>query len=286
MNRRFVRDNSGEFPVHALCRVLGLSRGGYYGRLRRPVRGDAEARLLVEMRSQFAESRNTYGRRRMYVALKERGVQCGKRRVGRLMRKHALVPAHRRKFRVTTRSNPAFPTAPNLLDRDFTAEAPNRKWTTDITYVPTREGWLYLAVVMDLYSRYVVGWGMGDGLDGGLVMDALKMAMQRRNPGVGLVHHSDRGIQYARADYRQTLESNGILCSMSRKGDCWDNAVTESFFHTLKVELVHQRDFQTRREATAEIFEYLEMFYNRKRLHSTLGYKSPADYERLTSLSL
>ncbi len=285
MNHRFVHDNSSEFPIHALCRTMGLSRGGYYGWLGRPARGDADARLLVELRSQFAESRNTYGRMRMHIALKERGINCGKRRVGRLMREQAIIPAHGRKFRITTQSDHAFPTAPNLLDRNFTVGAPNRKWTSDITYVNTREGWLYLAVVMDLYSRYVVGWGMGDRADGGLVMDALKMAVQRRNPGAELLDHSDRGVQYACGDYRQTLKSNGILCSMSREGDCWDNAVTESFFHTLKVELVHRRDYQTRKEAITDIFEYLEVFYNRKRLHSTLGYKSPADYERVTSLA-
>ena len=285
MNHRFVRDNSGEYPVHALCRTLGLSRGGYYGWLRRPVRGGANARLLAEMRAEFAESRNSYGRRRMHVALGRRGIRCGKRRVGSLMREQGLVPTHRRKFRITTQSDHAFPTAPNLLDRDFTVGEPNRKWTTDVTYVPTREGWLYLAVVIDLYSRYVVGWGMGDRADGELVMDALKMAVRRRNPGAGLVHHSDRGVQYACGNYRRALESNGFLCSMSRKGDCWDNAVTESFFHTLKVEMVNQRDYQTRKEAMSDIFEYLEVFYNRRRLHSTLGYKSPADYERLTSLS-
>jgi putative transposase len=285
MNHRFIRDNSAGFSVHAICRTLGLSRAGYYSWLRRPALSDANSRLTVEIRAEFAKSRKTSGRRRVHLALKKRGISCGEQRVRRLMRENGLYSKHLRRFRVTTNSNHALPTAPNLLDRDFKAVAPDRKWTADITFIPTREGWLYLAVVMDLYSRFVVGWAMGERIDSGLTMDALKMAIWRRNPGAGLVHHSDRGVQYACWDYQQMLKANGFLCSMSRKGDCWDNAVTESFFHTLKVELVHRRDYQTRREAIAEIFEYLEMFYDRKRSHSTLGYKSPSEFEQNESLA-
>jgi transposase InsO family protein len=221
----------------------------------------------------------------MHEALRELGVGCGKRRTGRLMRENGLVPRQRRKFRATTNSRHALPVAPNLLNRDFTATKPNTKWATDVTYVPTREGWLYLAVVVDIYSRYVVGWAMGGRITRELVMNAMKMAIQARNPGRGLLHHSDRGVQYASGDYQDMLAEHGVTCSMSRKGDCWDNAVAESFFHTLKVELVHHRDYLTRKEAMADIFEYLEVFYNRKRLHSALGYKSPSDYEKLTNVA-
>jgi len=287
MRYRFVRDHAAQFPVSALCRVIEVSRSGYYRWTHRPLcrRRLDDMRLLEEIRSEFEASRKIYGRDRIHNALRDKGIYCGKARVGRLMRANGLHPKQARKFKATTDSKHSFPVAENILARDFSADQPNTKWTTDITYIWTREGWLYLAVVIDLYSRFVVGWAMSERITRSLVMNAMKMAIWRRKPGKGLLHHSDRGVQYASGAYQALLETYGILCSMSRKGDCWDNAVTESFFHTLKTELVYHEDFQTRREAQRKIFEYLEVFYNRKRLHSALGYKSPADYERIADVA-
>jgi transposase InsO family protein len=196
------------------------------------------------------------------------------------MREHGIVSKHRRKFRITTRSSHNHPVAENKLQRRFSASAPGLSWVADITYIPTQEGWLYLAVTLDLFHRKVIGWAMGREIDRRLVIDAFTMARQRGNPKPGLLHHSDRGVQYACKDFQTLLVTHGIGCSMSRKGDCWDNAVAESFFHTLKAELVRDRNYKTRQEATADIFEYIEVFYNRQRRHSTLGFCSPAEFER------
>ena len=287
MRYRFVRDNAVEFPVSAICRVIEVSRSGYYRWFARPYsrRRLDDDRLLVEIRVEFAASRETYGRDRMHKALKDKGISCGRKRVERLMKEGGLHPKQAKKFKVTTDSKHTFPVAENILNRDFTADKPNVKWTTDITYIRTREGWLYLAVVIDLYSRFVVGWAMSERITRELVMDALKMAIWQRKPGRGLLHHSDRGVQYASNDYQALLTIHGFVCSMSRKGDCWDNAVAESFFHTLKTELVHHQDYETRREAKQEIFEFMEVFYNRRRLHSSLGYKSPAEFERIANVA-
>jgi transposase InsO family protein len=241
--------------------------------------------LLVEIRAEFKASKNTYGRDRMKLALRDKGILCGRNRVVRLMKKDGLKPRQVKKFKATTNSNHSLPVSENLLNRDFTADRPNSKWVADITYVRTREGWLYLAVVIDLYSRFVVGWAMSERMTRGLAMDALKMAIWRRKPGRGLLHHSDRGVQYASHDYQALLKQHGIICSMSRKGNCWDNAVAESFFHTLKTELVYHGNYETRREAKQEIFEYMEVFYNRRRLHSALGYKNPSDFERIANVA-
>ena len=285
MKYRFVRDHAAQFPVTVICCVIEVSRSGYYRWSDRPHsrRRLDDVRLLVEIRAEFAASKETYGRKRIHKALKDKGISCGRNRVARLMKEAGLRPKQVKKFKATTNSKHSLSVAANILNRDFTATAPNTKWTTDITYVWTREGWLYLAVVIDLYSRFIVGWAMSERMTRGLVMDALKMAIWRRKPGKGLIHHSDRGVQYASDDYQALLVQYGMICSMSRKGDCWDNAVTESLFHTLKTELVYHRDWELRREAKQEIFEYMEVFYNRKRLHSTLGYKSPADYERIAN---
>jgi transposase InsO family protein len=221
----------------------------------------------------------------VHSELSDRGVLCGKNRVARLMRVNNIRAKQRRKFKATTDSKHSLPVAENVLGRNFEAKRPNEKWVTDITYIPTKEGWLYLAVIIDLYSRLIVGWGMGERLAQVLVMDALKMALLRRNPSRGLLHHSDRGSQYAGDDYQNILAERGIICSMSRKGDCYDNAVAESFFHTLKTELVRHRSYETRSQAKADLFEYMEVFYNRKRRHSSLGYKSPAEYENLANVA-
>ena len=226
------------------------------------------------------ESRRTYGSPRVHAELHERGVRCGENRVARLMRENGIRAKQQRAFKATTNSDHSLPVAPNRLGRQFEADAPNEKWTCDITYVSTREGWLYLAVVLDLFSRRVVGYAMRAGLSRELAMGALQMALMRRTlSSPGPLCHSDRGSQYASDDYQALLDQAGITCSMSRRGDCYDNAVTESFFGTLEVELVGHRDYQNRPEAKTDIFDYIETFYNRKRRHSALGYLSPAEYE-------
>ena len=217
----------------------------------------------------------------MFEELRAQGVPCSRRRIERLMREAGITPPRRRRFRKTTDSDHPYVTAENLLDRDFSSAAPDHRWSADITYVWTMEGWLYLAVVMDLFSRRIVGWSMRKTLARELVLSALNMALYGRDALTGLIHHSDRGSQYASDDYQKELETRGIVCSMSRKGDCWDNAVVESFFATLKRELIDRYRFATRAQAIRAIFEYIEAFYNRKRRHSHLGYLSPEQFERL-----
>jgi transposase InsO family protein len=216
----------------------------------------------------------------VHEELRGQGVRVGRKRVARLMREQDLKARRKRRFRVTTDSQHDLPVAPNVVARKFEVPAPNTTWVTDITYVWTREGWLYLAAILDLFSRRVVGWSMSEEITRQLALDALKTALLRRQPPRGLIHHSDRGSQYASSDYRRLLKANGIVCSMSRRGNCWDNAVAESFFSTLKLELVYEHDWATRAEARAAIFEYVEIFYNGKRRHSSLGYLSPVDFER------
>jgi putative transposase len=281
MRYQFVHDHYGLFPVQRICRMLEVSPSAYYAWLGRPEsrRVREDRRLLVEIKAIHQAKRQTYGSPRIHAELKAIGYRLGEKRVARLMRAGGIRAKQKRKFKATTDSKHFHPVAPNLLRRDFEASAPDQKWVADITYIPTREGWLYLAVILDLYSRFVVGWSMSERMTRRLVIDALDMAAGRRRPGPGLVHHSDRGSQYACGDYQEALSAHGMLCSMSRKGDCWDNAPMESFFHTLKTELVHHRDYRTRWEAKADIFEYIEVFYNRARRHSALGFFTPADYE-------
>lgn len=224
-------------------------------------------------------SRGTYGSPRVLAELKGLGFKCSKQRVERLMKKNGIRAKTRRKFRVTTDSKHKFPVAPNILDRNFTPEASNAVWGGDITYVWTKEGWLFLAVIIDLFSRQVVGWSMDAKMTRELTLNALRMAINRRNPGAGLLHHTDRGSQYASTDYQQMLKAHKMICSMSRKGNCWDNACIESFFHSLKTEMIYWEEFETREEACRKIFEWIEVFYNRKRRHSTLGYLSPVNFE-------
>jgi len=279
----FVRDHRAEFSVVIQCRVLGVSRGGFYAWLRRPEsRRARENRDLVQrIRRIHQGRRRTYGSPRVHGALATEGVRCGENRVARLMRVHGIRAIYRRKFRRTTDSEHPHPVAPNLLDQKFSsATEPNAYWVADITYVWTEEGWLYLAAVLDLFSRRVVGWSMSSRLSRLLVIDAVRMALGRRRPGPGLVHHSDRGSQYASGDFQSVLVKYGIVCSMSRKGNCYDNAVMESFFRTFKIECVYPRSYRTRAEARADIFDYIERFYNTERLHSSLGYLSPVEFER------
>lgn len=281
MKFAFIHVEKAEFPVAALCRLLGVSRQGYYAfAARKPsARLEEERELRERLRTLHDDSRGTYGSPRLLAALKAEGKRVSKRRVERAMRSMGLQVRTRRRFRVTTRSNPKHAVAPNTLAREFTAARPNERWVTDISYIWTDEGWCYLATILDLFSRAVVGWALDTTLTTQLPLAALDMAIRRRHPKAGLLHHSDRGCQYTSSDYRRALDRLGVDVSMSRKGNCWDNAVAESFFATLKTELVYRRTWSSRAELRAAVFEYIEAFYNRRRLHSSLGYKTPAQVE-------
>jgi transposase InsO family protein/transposase-like protein len=282
MRYDFVERHRGRWPVRLMCRVLAVSPGGYYDWRGRPQSARAQRReaLVVAVRAVHGEVKARYGSRRVHAELIARGTPCCVNTVAKLMRKHGIAAKTKRKFRCTTDSNHDRPVAENVLDRQFEPEAADRVWTADITYVATREGWLDLAAVEDLYSRRIVGWSMGERIDSRLVVDALKMAVAHRLPGAGLIAHSDRGSQYASEHYRRLLAGQGIACSMSPRANCWDNAPMESFFASLKKELVHGEDYASREEARASIFEYIEVFYNRVRRHSSLDYRSPDEYER------
>ena len=277
------------YPLKVICRVLEVSKSGYYDWKKRPKSQrwiDNEA-LLIEIRRVFVENDSDYGSPRIWNELNNvQDIRCSENRVARLMRETGLVAVHKRKFKATTNSKHNWPVAPNLLERHFSVDEPNKIWVTDITYIWTWEGWLYLSFVLDLFSRGVVGLAMSNRITDDLTRNALNQAIGRRNPQAGLIHHSDRGSQYASGDYQAVLKRHEIIPSMSRKGDCWDNAVAESFIHTLKVEKVNRYRFKTRDEAKSKIFEYIEMYYNRKRTHSSLGYLSPFDYEKRSFPSL
>jgi putative transposase len=284
-----VRDHAREHKVARLCRALSVSKSGYYAwRGRAPsAHAQRDGELLAQIRVAHARSRATYGSPRVHAELRAQGVRCARKRVARLMRAAGLSARRPRRAIRTTDSRHDRPVAENLLGRDFSASAPDLRWAADITYVPTAEGWLYLAVILDLFSRRVVGHACGASLATALVAEALALACGRRRPVAGLLHHSDRGSQYASAEYRAQLAQAGAKASMSRRGDCYDNAAVESFFGTLKTELTHGRRYETRAEARADIFEYVEVFYNGERRHSALGYLSPAEYEaRHTALTL
>ena len=285
MTYEFIRAEKVRYPVTLLCRCVKTTRSGFYAWLeRRDSRELNDRRLLQLIREIFAQSHETYGSPRIYRELRIRGVRCDKARVERLMQENEITPPRKKKYRVTTDSNHKNPVAPNVLQRDFSSPAPNRRWVSDITYVWTWAGWLYLTVVLDLFSRRVVGWAMDSRLDTeSLTLNALHMALRNRAPDRGLIHHSDRGTQYTSGDFQKVLDARGIVCSMSRRGDCWDNAVAESFFATLKLDLIFRRTFRTRREARQAIYRYIEVFYNRQRRHSYLGYLSPAEFEELAN---
>ena len=281
MRYPFIDVEKANYPVVILCRVMHVSRAGFYAWQKRlpSKRQREDESLRKRIRAIHFQSRKTYGAPRIFKALRNEGEQVGLHRVERLCREDAVRACYKRKYRVTTQSGHVLPVAENILNREFRPMAPNRVWAGDITYVATNEGWLYLATVLDLYPRRVIGWSMGTSLQGNLVKDALYMALDRRGKIDGVLHHSDRGVQYASSDYQEILDREGLRCSMSRKGNCWDNAVVESFFKTLKVECVYRQKFQTREQARQTIFEYIEVFYNRQRIHSTLDYRSPVDYE-------
>jgi transposase InsO family protein len=277
----FIREHQETFEVGAMCGMLKVSRSGFYSWSSRPEspRSRETRRLTGLIRTIHQESRATYGSPRVHAELLSRGVPCGENRVARIMRDNEIRSKRKRRFRKTTDSKHKLPVAPNLLEQNFNASRPNEVWLADITYIPTAQGWLYLATVEDLYSRLEVGYAMSNSLETPLVIDALQMALNRRHPPAGLIHHSDRGSQYASKDYQKLLDKYGIRPSMSGKGNCYDNAPMESFFATLKTEMVHHERFSTRAEARAKIFEFIEVFYNRSRRHSSLGYLSPAEYE-------
>jgi putative transposase len=282
MRFRFIDEHRGEWPVRRLCEVLDISPAGFYawlGRPKSPARQRRDA-LLAEVRAIHAQCKGRYGSPRIHAELKARGHAVSLNTVADLMAEHGIRAKTARKFRHTTDSRHDLPVAANLLDRQFEPAGPDQVWSADITYIPTSEGWLYLAVVEDLFSRKIVGWSMANHLESRLVVDALEMAVAKRLPGVGLLAHSDRGSQYASEHYQDLLAKHGITCSMSRVAQCWDNAPVESFFATLKRELVHDERYTTRAQARASIFAYIEAFYNRVRRHSSLGYVSPEEYER------
>jgi putative transposase len=282
MRYQFIEDHQDEFPVQRMCSVLGVSPSGYYAWQSRPVslRAQANEKLLAEIRAIHSRSRKTYGSPRVHAELTADGFRVGKNRVARLMRIENLRGQRKRKQPRTTNSQHSHPVAPNHLNRDFHATRPNEKWLADITYIPTAEGWLYLAVVLDLFSRKIVGWAFAATLESSLVEQAFRMAAQNRTTLTGLLHHSDRGSQYAGDAYQRLLLDQQVQVSMSRTGNCYDNAPMESFFSTLKCEHVHFQNYRTRQEAQTDIFAYIVGFYNRQRRHSSLGYLAPEEFER------
>ena len=282
MRYRFIDAHKKAWPINLMCSVLNVSRSGFYhwaGRMPSQ-RAQSNSQVDRRIREIFVHHRQRYGAPRITDALHDEGTECSENRVARRMRALGLKAIQAKKFKVTTDSNHAKPVAPDLIEQDFSAEAPNQKWTSDITYVWTDQGWLYLAVVMDLCSRAIVGWSMHRRMTQQLVCDALTMALFRRHFPKGTIIHSDRGSQYCSKRYQQLIKNNGLRCSMGRRANCYDNAVMESFFHTLKVELVHRERYGTRRMAKSRIFEYIETYYNRQRKHSAIGHRIPMLFEQ------
>ena len=284
----FAAKHRGTWPVDVLCEALGVSRSGFYAWRTRPLsqRAQTDARMLVDVRTSFLMSDRTYGARRVLGDVRDAGHTCGRQRIARLMRQEALWARPRRRARPMDQGDrPEHTLAPNVLDRAFTATAPNQKWVADFTYVWTSEGWLFVAVVLDLFARRVVGWSMHATMTAQLVTDALTMALWRRGSVEALLHHSDRGSQYSSESFQRLLTAVGVTCSMSRSGNVWDNAVMESFFSTLKTERTNRKHYQTRNAARADVFDYIERFYNPIRRHSTLGNVSPANFERAAAVA-
>ena len=281
MKYAVIRSHEDQFKVRLMCRVLSVSPSGYYEwRSRMPSSSERRRELLdVQVQAAFAAEKGRAGAPRVVRRLIKQGHRCGRHQVARSLRRQGLRAKAARKFKATTNSNHTLPVAPNLLQQDFSAERPNQKWVSDITYIPTEEGWLYLAVVMDLYSRRVVGWSMSARMTATLVCDALRMAIFRRQRPHGVIVHSDRGSQYCSKEHRRLLEEHGMICSMSARGNCYDNAAMESWNHSLKVEAIHGERFDTRDRAIAHVFDYIEVYYNRQRLHSLLEYFSPEEFE-------
>ena len=271
-----------EFRVAKMAKVLRVSRSGYYAWFKRPKSKYKQAndKLLAEIKRVYEASRKTYGSPRVTKQLQLDGITCGKNRVSKIMKNNHIYSITRRKFKATTNSNHRYPVAENLLNQQFETTCPNKIWLSDITYIPTEEGWLYLACIKDVYDKKIVGWSMDKHMTKELVMNALNMEIMRRNPSFGLIHHSDRGVQYASYDYQRLLKTKGIICSMSRSGNPYDNAPMESFFSILKKELIHHKQYKTRDQAKHDIFDYIETFYNSNRLNSAIGYKTPNQCEK------
>jgi len=282
-----IRKHRDEFPVRMMCRLLEVTTSGFYAWCLRPEsrRAISERGLVVEIKASHRRSQGSYGSPRVWEDLHAAGCRCGLNRVARLMRLHGIAGKQKKKFKHTTDSNHSYPVAPNLLEQCFRGWLRDEVWVGDITCIPTREGWLYLAANMDLFSRRIVGWATSNRIDRGLALEALQRAINVRGPRPGLIHHTDRGSQYASGDFQELLKKHGMICSMSRRGNCYDNAAMESFFHSLKVEWIGDRIFETRAEARRVLHEYIERFYNSWRRHSTLGMVSPAEYERLAQVA-
>ena len=289
MKYAFIERHRHAWSISMMCYLLEVSSSGFYNYLRRKAKSETgtngvgrvgDMALLTHIRAIYAEFRGAYGWPRVWRELQGRNIRVGKERVRKMMRDNGIQARGKKKFKVTTDSNHAFPVSENILDRNFTPEMPNQVWTGDITYIATNDGWLYLAVIIDLFSRQVIGWSMSERMSRKLVIDALNMAWFRRRPATGLIFHSDRGSQYASGDFQKLLRKYGMTGSMSRTGNCWDNAVTETLFGSLKVERLHGMQFDTRRQAKNEVIDWL-LFYNRKRMHSTLGYVSPMAFEEI-----
>lgn len=282
MRYKFIEENSCKFSVDAMCEVLAVSRSGYYNWKDRSIsnRELSNNILLKEIKRVFYTSKSRYGAKKVYIQLKQEGFSCSKNRIANLMSKNNLVSKIKKKFKVTTDSKHNLPVSENILNRNFDVASANKCWVGDISYIWTKEGWLYLATVIDLYSRAVVGWSVGECMTSSLVEDALLKAVWKRKPNKGLIFHSDRGSQYASNSFQKLLKNYKIVSSMSRKGNCWDNAVAENFFKIIKSELIYHCNYNTRAEARSDIFEYIETFYNSKRLHSKLKYMSPMQFEQ------
>lgn len=276
-----MKDHSNEHKIEKMAKALDVSRSGYYAWLKRPEsnRVNANRRLLEEIKKIHLEHKKVYGSPRIYKELLKRGWKCSKKRVARLMSENNIRSKIRKKFKPTTNSKHSNPVARNILKREFAVKSPDKVWVSDMTYISTQEGWLYLCVIIDLYSRKVVGWSMGTRLDTNLLINAFIMACFNRNYPKKVIFHSDRGVQYTSNKFLEKLKDNKFISSMSRKGDCWDNACAESFFHTLKMEEVYHQRYESREEARRSIFEYIEIFYNRKRIHTYLGDMSPEEFE-------
>lgn len=282
MRYQFIKEQQEHFSLAALCRVMQVCRGGFYAwrKCSKSARQLKNESLTAQIKTAHKESKETYGSPRIFAELKAKGVVCSEKRIARLMSLHKIIAVRPKRFVATTDSDHDMPIADNLLDRTFGAETPDTRWTADITYIWTSQGWLYLAIILDLFSRRIVGWAMDQTIERSLVLSALNMALNGRRPGKHLLCHSDRGSQYASGDYQKRLEEAGIVCSMSRRGNCWDNAPTESFFASLKKEMVYRTKFTTREQARGAVFHWIEVWYNRTRRHSTLGYISPEAFER------
>jgi putative transposase len=276
----FIADHRTIFPINVMCRVLKASRSGFYAWEGRgpSLRAQENAQLVTHLQRVHVQSRENYGVVKAWKSLQLQGIACGRNRVARLRAEHDIYARRRRRFIATTRSRRT-PGAPNLLDQQFHAPRPNRIWVTDVTFIATRQGWLFLAVMIDLFSRKVVGWSMSNRNNRELARNCLLMSVERRGPPAGLIHHSDQGVAYTSAEWRELMKQHGMTMSMSRRGNCWDNAVAESFFGQLKNELICGQVFKTMDEARSAIFDYLEIFYNRQRLHQTLGYVTPEQFE-------